>query len=121
MLTRAAGDTAGGGMTEHVSASSGPQDPTSSALTRWERWSSELHESLASQEASAAELHQDLEYVRRSLDAAPALPTASQPRPHWSDRNPPGLHRAGPHRYRSLLVGAAGVVLALALAGVATL
>ncbi len=114
-------------MTEHVSASTGPHDPSSSAAARWARWSSELHESLASQEATAAELQQDLEDLRRSLDA-PALaptptptPTPSQPAAHRSGRKPPGSHRVRPHRSRSLLVGATGVALALAVAVVVAL
>jgi hypothetical protein len=66
-------------------------------------WSSGLHETLANQEASAAELRQDLDDLRRTLDAAPA--------------SQPGSPRR-PFRSSPLIAGAAAVILALALVAV---
>src|SRR4051794_11817760 len=70
------------------------------AVSRWPRWSSDLHESLASHEASASELRQELDDLRRTLDAAPAGEAARRTRPSR----------------RVILVAGAGAVLVLALA-----
>lgn len=47
------------------------EDRSPGRLSGWPSWSSELHASLASHEASAAELREELEDLRRTLDAAP--------------------------------------------------
>jgi hypothetical protein len=88
-------------MSEPVPSSTDAQDASARRPAPWPRWSSDLHESLASQEVSAAELRQDLDDLRRTLDAAPARTPAPRTRSF---------------RSRPLVAGAAGVVLALALA-----
>src|SRR3954467_11846641 len=75
-------------MSEPVPPSTDARGDSERALEPWPRWTSELHESLASQEASASELRQELDDLRRTLDAAPA---AEQAR---GRRAPP---RAAPH------------------------
>jgi hypothetical protein len=80
-----------------------PSDTDDAALSAhapWPRWSSELHESLTSHEARAAELRQELDQLRRSLDAGPVRPALE----------------AGRSRRRRLLP-AVGVVLALGCGG----
>lgn len=66
-------------------------------------WSSDLHATLANQEASAAELRQDLDDLRRTLDAAPAARSGSSRRPF----------RSSP-----VVAGATALALAVALAAV---
>jgi len=75
------------------------RDDGERAISRWPRWSSDLHQSLASSEASASRLRQELEDLRRSLDVPPGRPAA--PRRRSS-------------RGRVLSTGA-GVILVLAL------
>jgi hypothetical protein len=81
------------------------QDDSERALSRWPRWSSALHQSLASHEASASELRQELDDLRRTLDFAPPGVAARRTRPSR----------------RTILVAAAVAVLVLALGiGIAT-
>src|SRR4051812_31468098 len=89
---------AGGVMSEPVRPAA--QAEPERAVSRWPRWSSDLHESLASHEASASELRQELDDLRRTLDAAPAGEAARRTRPSR----------------RVILVAGAGAVLVLALA-----
>jgi hypothetical protein len=94
-------------MSEPVPPSTDARDDSERALEPWPRWTSELHESLASQEASAAELRQELDDLRRSLDAAPTAAPAPGPTPNPAEPS---------HRRRIVLAGA-GVVVAVAVAG----
>src|SRR4051794_21688220 len=71
MLTAPTGE-AGGAMSDPVPRPGRTPDPSGRELARWAQWSSGLHESLASHEASAEELRQELDELRRTLDAAPA-------------------------------------------------
>ncbi|MGZ4602476.1 MAG: hypothetical protein ACXV0U_02625 [Kineosporiaceae bacterium] len=88
-------------MSEPVPSSTDAQDTSARAPAPWPEWSSDLHESLASQEASAAELRQDLDDLRRTLDAAPTRPPAPASRSSF--------------RSRRFVAGVAGLVFALAL------
>jgi hypothetical protein len=79
---------------------SSEQDDGEWAHSRRPRTASELYESLASQEATASKLRQELDDLRRTLDAAPAAHRAPRRRPS---------------RRLVLGTGAAGAVLVLAL------
>src|SRR4051794_36101029 len=70
MLTLLRGE-AGGEMSDPAPQSGHAPDAPGRELARWQHWSSGLHESLASHEARAEELRQELDDLRRSLDAAP--------------------------------------------------
>jgi hypothetical protein len=87
---------------------SAAQDDGGSRLSRGPRWSSELHESLVSHEATASELRQELDDLRRTLDAAPGGRSA---RGRPSRRLVLGAVAA------TVLVLALGVVLAMRGAG----
>jgi hypothetical protein len=76
---------------------SSSQDDGERAFSRRPRWTSELHESLTSQEATASKLRQELDDLRRTLDAAPA--------------GGPGRHR---RPYRRLILAAAALATAAA-------
>ncbi|HVN10646.1 MAG TPA: hypothetical protein VMT69_01040 [Kineosporiaceae bacterium] len=89
-------------MSEPVPASTGAQGASARDEADWPTWSSDLHQSLASQEASAAELRHDLDDLRRTLDATPTRTPAPRTRSI---------------RTRGLVAGGAGLVLALTLAG----
>jgi hypothetical protein len=84
-------------MTDPAPHAGRTQDDSGREVARWPDWSSGLHESLASHQASAEELRQELDDLRRTLDAAPAGPPVT------------------PRRRGRLVVG--GTVLALALGG----
>jgi hypothetical protein len=88
-------------MSEPVPSSADPREAAARQPAPRPDWTSGLHESLASQEASAAELRQDLDDLRRTLDAAPARTPAPRTR----------LFRSRP-----IVAAATGVVMALALA-----
>lgn len=85
-------------MSEHVPPSRAP-DGSEQPISRGPRWTSDLHASLASSEARASELRQELDELRRSLDAAPG--------------GEPGRHRR-PRSRRMALGAASGAVLVLA-------
>jgi hypothetical protein len=69
-------------MSDRVPPSAG-QDNGDPAPSRGPRWSSDLHESLATSEASASQLRKELDDLRRSLD----VPSPTRPAPRrWSSR-----------------------------------
>jgi hypothetical protein len=86
----------------------GAQGDGEQALSRWE-WSSDLHESLASSEASASRLRQDLDDLRRSLD----VPPGSRPTPRRRSSRPRVLGTG----LGAILVLALGAGLAARTAG----
>src|SRR3954454_16570129 len=93
------------------------RDESEQSLSRWPRWSSDLHESLASQEASASELRQELDDLRRTLDAPPAGEPGRRP---VAPAGEPGRHRRPPRRRVLTASAAAVVVLGVIGVGLAT-
>lgn len=107
-------------MREPDPASPDTQNAGEPADPAWSRWSSDLHESLATQEASAAELRQELDDLRRTLDAAPR---GTEPGAHRSSRMSSRLFSrmssgmsSGMSSRRRTVVAGAGAVLAVAAA-----
>ncbi|HYJ76457.1 MAG TPA: hypothetical protein VEV65_12700 [Kineosporiaceae bacterium] len=85
-------------MSDPVPPSRAP-DGSEQAISRRQSWTSDLHASLDSSEARASELRQELDDLRRSLDAAPG--------------GEPGRHRR-PRSRRMALGAVSGTVLVLA-------